>query len=115
MAAIPPLVVLFLTARIPSPATYVAPTYKPGIEGRSLCLPQRSLSYWPRSTAAHSRIATAPKSRLRPPEIADAAHQCYKAGASVVHIHARGADKGPTSDIKVFSDIISASGTSATF
>jgi 3-keto-5-aminohexanoate cleavage enzyme len=43
---------------------------------------------------------------ITPAEIADAAHQCYKAGASVVHIHARGADKGPTSDIKVFSDII---------
>ena len=43
---------------------------------------------------------------ITPVEIAEAAHQCYKAGASVVHVHARAADKGPTSDIKVFSDII---------
>ena len=43
---------------------------------------------------------------ITPAEIAEAAHQCYKAGASVVHIHARAADKGPTSDIEVFSDII---------
>lgn len=41
-----------------------------------------------------------------PVEIAQATHECYKAGASVVHIHARGPDKGPTSDIKVFSEII---------
>ena len=43
---------------------------------------------------------------ITPAEIAEAAHQCYKAGASVVHIHARAADKLPTSDIEVFSDII---------
>ena len=43
---------------------------------------------------------------ITPAEIAEAAHQCYKAGASVVHVHARAADKGPTSDLKVFSDII---------
>jgi 3-keto-5-aminohexanoate cleavage enzyme len=44
---------------------------------------------------------------ITPSEIAEAAHECYKAGASVVHIHARAEDKGPTSDIKVFSEIIS--------
>jgi 3-keto-5-aminohexanoate cleavage enzyme len=43
---------------------------------------------------------------ITPAEIAEAAHECYKAGASVVHVHARAADKGPTSDIKVFCDII---------
>ena len=43
---------------------------------------------------------------ITPAEIAEAAHQCYKAAASVVHVHARAADKGPTSDIRVFSDII---------
>src|SRR5437868_12303563 len=41
-----------------------------------------------------------------PAEIADAAHECWKAGASVVDTHARAEDKGPTSDLKVFSDII---------
>lgn len=43
---------------------------------------------------------------ITPAEIAEAAYDCWKAGASVVHIHARAADKGPTSDIKVFSEII---------
>ena len=43
---------------------------------------------------------------ITPAEIAETALQCYKAGASVIHVHARAADKGPTSDIKVFSDII---------
>lgn len=43
---------------------------------------------------------------ISPEEIAEAAYDCYKAGASVVHIHARAEDKGPTSDLKVFSDII---------
>src|SRR5215213_4002599 len=43
---------------------------------------------------------------ITPAEIAEAAYECYRAGASVVHIHARGMDKGPTTDIAVFSDII---------
>lgn len=43
---------------------------------------------------------------ITPSEIAEAAYDCYKAGASVVHIHARGIDKKPTTDIKVFSEII---------
>jgi 3-keto-5-aminohexanoate cleavage enzyme len=43
---------------------------------------------------------------ITPAEIAEAAYACYKAGASVVHIHARAEDKGPTSDVRVFSDII---------
>jgi 3-keto-5-aminohexanoate cleavage enzyme len=43
---------------------------------------------------------------ITPAEIAEAAEECYRAGASVVHIHARGEDKGPTTDLKVFSDII---------
>jgi 3-keto-5-aminohexanoate cleavage enzyme len=41
-----------------------------------------------------------------PAEIAEAAHECHKAGASVVHVHARAEDKGPTSDVKVFAEII---------
>ena len=43
---------------------------------------------------------------ITPAELAEAAHDCYKSGASVVHIHARAADKGPTSDLEIFSDII---------
>jgi len=43
---------------------------------------------------------------ITPAEIATAAHECYKAGASVVHIHARGEDKKATTDLNVFSEII---------
>ena len=43
---------------------------------------------------------------ITPAEIATAAHECYKTGASVVHIHARGEDKRPTTDLNVFSEII---------
>ncbi|MFI4995862.1 MAG: 3-keto-5-aminohexanoate cleavage protein [Hyphomicrobiales bacterium] len=42
----------------------------------------------------------------QPAELAEEAYRCYQAGASVIHIHARGKDKGPTADIGVFSDII---------
>jgi 3-keto-5-aminohexanoate cleavage enzyme len=44
-----------------------------------------------------------------PVEIAEAAYRCYKAGASVVHIHARDEKdrKQPTGDLNVFKDIIS--------
>jgi 3-keto-5-aminohexanoate cleavage enzyme len=41
-----------------------------------------------------------------PAEIAEAAFECYKAGAAAVHVHARGPNKGPTSDLKIFSEII---------
>jgi 3-keto-5-aminohexanoate cleavage enzyme len=43
-----------------------------------------------------------------PAEIADEALRCYKAGASVVHIHARDEKdrKQPTGDLNVFKDII---------
>jgi 3-keto-5-aminohexanoate cleavage enzyme len=42
-----------------------------------------------------------------PEEIAEEALRCYEAGASVLHIHARDRiTKEPTSDLSVFSDII---------
>ena len=45
--------------------------------------------------------------RLRTPaEIAEEAVSCQKAGAAIVHVHARGPDKQPTADKKVFGDII---------
>ncbi len=44
---------------------------------------------------------------ISPAEIAEAAHECYKAGAAVVHVHARGLDGLPTTDIAVFSEIVS--------
>ncbi|HXP74128.1 MAG TPA: 3-keto-5-aminohexanoate cleavage protein [Stellaceae bacterium] len=43
---------------------------------------------------------------ITPAQIAEAAHECYKAGASVVHVHARAEDKLPTGDVKVFSEIV---------
>ena len=43
---------------------------------------------------------------ISPAEIAEDAYECYKAGASVVHVHARAPDKGPTTDLAVFSEII---------
>jgi 3-keto-5-aminohexanoate cleavage enzyme len=43
---------------------------------------------------------------ISPSEIAEDAYECYKAGASVVHVHARAPDKGPTSDVSVFAEII---------
>ncbi len=43
---------------------------------------------------------------VSPAEIAEAAYECYQAGAAVVHIHARAPDGQPTTDIAVFSDII---------
>ena len=44
---------------------------------------------------------------LSPAEIAQAAYECYQAGASIVHIHARDKDGNPTQDIEVFREIIS--------
>lgn len=43
---------------------------------------------------------------ISPAEIAEAAHECHKAGASVVHVHARAPDGQPTTDVAVFSEII---------
>lgn len=43
---------------------------------------------------------------ITPAQIAETAYECYKAGASVIHIHARGVDKRPTTDLKVFSEIV---------
>ena len=41
-----------------------------------------------------------------PDEIADEAKRCYDAGAAVVHVHARDENKRNTTDIRVFSEII---------
>ena len=41
-----------------------------------------------------------------PAEIAEDAYECYQAGATAVHFHARGEDRKPTSDIKVFGEVI---------
>ena len=41
-----------------------------------------------------------------PDEIAKEAKRCYDAGAAVVHVHARDENKRNTTDINVFSEII---------
>jgi 3-keto-5-aminohexanoate cleavage enzyme len=43
---------------------------------------------------------------LRPADIAQSAFECYKAGASIVHIHARDENGNNTSDLRAFSEII---------
>jgi len=46
-----------------------------------------------------------PSLPVTPDEIADAAYECYKAGASIVHIHAREENGKPTQDYKVYKEI----------
>ncbi|MWV27424.1 3-keto-5-aminohexanoate cleavage protein [Aurantiacibacter rhizosphaerae] len=43
----------------------------------------------------------------QPVELGEAAARCYEAGASLIHIHARGPDGKNTSDTAVYSEIIS--------
>ena len=64
------------------------------------------MSFSPRVNGGAQQDRDGAKVPITPAEIAEAAHECYKSGASVVHIHARASDKGPTSDINVFSEII---------
>lgn len=46
-----------------------------------------------------------PNLPLTPDEIAEAAYECYLAGASIVHVHARDAEGNPTQDIDVYEEI----------
>lgn len=46
-----------------------------------------------------------PNLPVSPDEIAEAAYECYKAGASIVHIHARDAEGSPTQDYEVYKEI----------
>jgi 3-keto-5-aminohexanoate cleavage enzyme len=48
-----------------------------------------------------------PNLPLTPAEIADAAFDCWQAGASMVHLHARNLDGSSTQNAAVFADIIS--------
>ncbi len=43
---------------------------------------------------------------VTPDEIAQEAFQCYQAGASIVHVHARDAQGNPTQDFAVYKEII---------
>lgn len=42
---------------------------------------------------------------VSPDEIAEAAYECYKAGASIVHIHARDEEGNPTQSYEVYKEI----------
>lgn len=46
-----------------------------------------------------------PSLPVTPDEIAEAAYEVYKAGASIVHIHARDKDGNPTQDYEVYKEI----------
>ncbi|MFZ5968857.1 MAG: 3-keto-5-aminohexanoate cleavage protein [Bacillota bacterium] len=46
-----------------------------------------------------------PNLPVSPDEIAEAAYECYKAGASIVHIHARDKDGNPTQSYEVYKEI----------
>lgn len=54
--------------------------------------------------AFHGKEAN-PNIPLTPKEIADSAYDCYNAGASIIHIHARDKDGKSTNDPKVYSEI----------
>jgi len=46
-----------------------------------------------------------PNLPVSPDEIAEAAFECYKAGASIVHVHARDGEGNPTQDYEVYKEI----------
>ena len=54
--------------------------------------------------AFHGKEAN-PNRPLTPKEIADSAYDCYNAGASIIHIHARDKNGISTNDPKVYSEI----------
>lgn len=57
-------------------------------------------------TGAETTKAQCPALPVTPEELAAAAEDCCKAGAAIVHLHARGGDGGPTADVKVFKKAI---------
>jgi 3-keto-5-aminohexanoate cleavage enzyme len=46
-----------------------------------------------------------PNLPLTPDEIAQAAYECFKAGASIVHVHARDEEGNPTQSYDIYKDI----------
>lgn len=46
-----------------------------------------------------------PNLPITPDEIADAAFECFRAGASIIHVHARDKDGNPTQDYEVYKEI----------
>lgn len=56
-------------------------------------------------TGAEVTRENQPNLPLTPDEIAEAAYQCYLAGASIVHVHARDAEGKPTQSYDVYKEI----------
>jgi len=59
-------------------------------------------------TGAEVTRAQQPALPISPDEIAQAAHECAKAGACIVHVHARHADGSATQDQEIYRQIIAA-------
>ncbi len=57
-------------------------------------------------TGAEVTRADNPNLPITPAEIAEAAYECYEAGASIVHLHVRHADGTPTQDGAVYKETI---------
>ncbi|MDW7729520.1 MAG: 3-keto-5-aminohexanoate cleavage protein [Bacillota bacterium] len=47
-----------------------------------------------------------PNLPVTPTELAEAAHQCCEAGASIIHLHVRAEDESPTQSGKIFKETI---------
>jgi len=56
-------------------------------------------------TGAETTRELQPNLPLTPDELAEAAYECYKAGASIVHVHARDEEGNPTQDYEVYKEI----------
>ncbi|SHJ86599.1 3-keto-5-aminohexanoate cleavage enzyme [Geosporobacter subterraneus DSM 17957] len=56
-------------------------------------------------TGAEVTKAQQPNLPVSPDEIAEAAYECYKAGASIVHVHGRDAEGNPTQSYEVYKEI----------
>lgn len=47
-----------------------------------------------------------PNLPITPDEIAQAAYDCWQAGAAIVHLHARDRDGKPTCDVEIYNEIV---------
>ncbi len=57
-------------------------------------------------TGAETTKKQCPALPVTPEELAASAEECARAGAAIVHLHARGEDGSPTADVKVFKKAI---------
>lgn len=57
-------------------------------------------------TGAQQSKEANPNIPIQPDEIAEQAVDCWRAGAAIVHIHARDKEGKPTSDVNIFKEIV---------